>query len=145
MIYLDTSAIVPYYVPEVLSDTVEILLQEEKDQPVISPLVKVEFFSAVSRRVRMAELSRDDGRRITELFNNHVKENLYRFVVLETLHYRLARDWIARFDLPLRTLDALHLAVSRINNLSLITADAKLAESARVLKIDFVLLTASES
>jgi predicted nucleic acid-binding protein len=141
LIYLDTSAIVPYYVPENLSDIVEKLLQQQEEQPVISQLVEVELFSAVSRRVRMGELSRDDARRITELFENHVNESLYRFVLLENQHYRLARDWIARFDLPLRTLDALHLAVSSINNLFLVTADERLAQSATVLGIDVLLLT----
>jgi uncharacterized protein len=57
LIYLDTSAIVPYYVPEKLSDVVEQLLQKQEDQPIISQLVEVEFFSALSRRVRMGEVS----------------------------------------------------------------------------------------
>jgi uncharacterized protein len=38
LIYLDTSAIVPYYVPEKLSDVVEQLLQKQEDQPIISQL-----------------------------------------------------------------------------------------------------------
>lgn len=141
MIYLDTSAIVPYYVPENLSNIVEKLLHQQKDQPVISSLVEVELFSAISRRVRMGELSLNDARRITELFENHINEGLYRFVLLQNQHYRLAKDWIARFDLPLRTLDALHLAVSSIDDLSLVTADNKLAQSATLLGIDILLLT----
>jgi predicted nucleic acid-binding protein len=141
LIYLDTSAVVPYYVPENLSNIVERLLQQQEDQPIISQLVEVELFSALSRRVRMSELSRNDALAITELFKNHINEGLYRLVLLENQHYHLARDWIARFDLPLRTLDALHLAVSSINNLYLVTADDRLAQSATVLGIDVLLLT----
>jgi predicted nucleic acid-binding protein len=96
LIYLDTSAIVPYYVPEKLSDVVEQLLQKQEDQPIISQLVEVEFFSALSRRVRMGEVSQNDARRITELFTNHLNEGLYRLVLLENQHYSLARDWISR-------------------------------------------------
>ncbi|MFM6504811.1 MAG: hypothetical protein ACKPKP_20705 [Dolichospermum sp.] len=44
---------------------------------------------------------------------------------------------------PLRTLDALHLAVCSINNLSLVTADEKLAQSATILGIDILLLTSN--
>lgn len=144
MIYLDTSAIVPYYVPEKLSDVVEQLLQKQEDKPIISQLVEVELFSALSRRVRMGEVSQNDARRITELFENHLNESLYRLVLLENQHYRLARDWISRFDLPLRTLDALHLAVCSINNFSLVTADDKLAQSATILGIDILLLTSKK-
>ena len=143
MIYLDTSAIVPYYVPEKLSDVVEQLLQKQEDKPIISQLVEVELFSALSRRVRMGEVSQNDARRITELFENHLNESLYRLVLLKNQHYRLARDWIFRFDLPLRTLDALHLAVYSINNFSLVTADDKLAQSATILGIDILLLTSN--
>jgi phage-related protein/uncharacterized protein with PIN domain len=144
LIYLDTSAIVPYYVPEKLSDVVEQLLQKQEDKPIISQLVEVELFSALSRRVRMGEVSQNDARRITELFENHLNESLYRLVLLENQHYRLARDWISRFDLPLRTLDALHLAVCSINNFSLVTADDKLAQSATILGIDILLLTSKK-
>ncbi len=143
MIYLDTSAIVPYYLPEKLSDFVEQLLQKQEDKPIISQLVEVELFSALSRRVRMGEVSQNDARRITELFENHLNEGLYRPVLLENQHYCLARDWISRFDLPLRTLDALHLAVCSINNVSLVTADDKLAQSATILGIDILLLTSN--
>lgn len=66
MIYLDTSAIVPYYVPEKLSSVVEQLLQKQEDQPIISQLVEVELFSALSRRVRMGEVSQNDAKRIRE-------------------------------------------------------------------------------
>ena len=82
MIYLDTSAIVPYYVPEKLSNVVEQLLQKQEDKPIISQLVEVELFSALSRRVRMGEVSKNDARRITELFENHLNESLYRLVLL---------------------------------------------------------------
>jgi phage-related protein len=92
----------------------------------------------------MGEVSQNDARRITELFENHLNESLYRLVLLENQHYRLARDWISRFDLPLRTLDALHLAVCSINNFSLVTADDKLAQSATILGIDILLLTSKK-
>ncbi|MFM8005528.1 MAG: type II toxin-antitoxin system VapC family toxin, partial [Dolichospermum sp.] len=62
----------------------------------------MELFSALSRRVRMGEICQNDARRITELFENHLNEGLYGLVLLENQHYRLARDWISRFDLPLR-------------------------------------------
>lgn len=45
------------------------------------------------------------------------------------------------FDTPLRTLDALHLAVAASNNLRLVTADETLAEAANVFGVAVQLLT----
>ena len=56
MIYLDTSVIASFYWAEALSDTVEELLSTETE-PGLSQLVEVELFSALSRRLRMREIS----------------------------------------------------------------------------------------
>ena len=56
------------------------------------------------------------------------------------IHYHLAREWISRFTTPLRTLDALHLAVASQNNIRLVTADTALAASAQFLGVDILLL-----
>jgi predicted nucleic acid-binding protein len=52
LIYIDTSVLVPFYLPEALSDAVDELLRIE-DKPALSQLVEVELFSAVARKLRM--------------------------------------------------------------------------------------------
>jgi predicted nucleic acid-binding protein len=52
----------------------------------------------------------------------------------------MAKNWISQFNAPLRTLDALHLAITSINNLNLFTADFKLAESARLFGVEVVMI-----
>ena len=47
------------------------------------------------------------------------------------VHYEIARDWIGRFATPLRTLDALHLAICSSADGLLLTSDRGLAEAAR--------------
>ncbi len=49
--------------------------------------------------------------------------------------YDIARNWIGNFETPLRTLDALHLAVAFTNKLDIVTADIALAKSAEILGI----------
>jgi predicted nucleic acid-binding protein len=44
------------------------------------------------------------------------------------------------FRYPLRTLDALHLAVASSENLKLVTIDKNLSKSAKALSIDVMLL-----
>jgi predicted nucleic acid-binding protein len=50
-------------------------------------------------------------------------------------------NWIAEFNTPLRTLDALHLAIAAHNQAPLLTADVRLAESAKKLGIDVTFIS----
>lgn len=139
MIYLDTSVIAPFYWAEALSNTVEELLRTETERG-LSQLVEVELFSALSRRVRMREISQEDARTIATRFSYHLDSNFYLRIPIESVHYQLARDWIGRFDTSLRTLDALHLACASSNNIRLVTADDALARSAETLGIEVQLV-----
>lgn len=139
MIYLDTSVVAAFYWTEALSDKVEQLLRDEAE-PRLSQLVEVELFSALSRRVRMTEISQEDARRIVERFETDLDSGFYTRIELEPVHYNLAREWIGRFDTPLRTLDALHLAIASSNNLCLVTADEALAGSAEAFGVEVQIL-----
>ncbi|MBE9166641.1 type II toxin-antitoxin system VapC family toxin [Pleurocapsales cyanobacterium LEGE 06147] len=108
----------------------------------LSRLVEVELFSALSRRVRMREISQEDAKEITIRFQTHLDNDFYIRIPLETAHYQLARELIGRFDTPLRTLDALHLACTSSKNIRLVTADDALARSAEVLGVRVQLLRA---
>jgi predicted nucleic acid-binding protein len=138
--YLDTSVLVPFYLPEALSDAVEQLLRAEAQRG-LSQLVEVELFSAVSRRVRMGEISLEQARQIAERFQIHLDSGYYTRIPLQPIHYSLAREWLSRFDRPLRTLDALHLAVAASNHLRLVTADEALARAADAFGVEVQLLT----
>lgn len=139
MIYLDTSIVAPLYWREALSDAVEGLVLSETELG-LSQLVEVELFSALSRRVRMGEISQDDATAIVERFQTDIDNGFYCSITLETIHYHLAREWISQFTTPLRTLDALHLAVAFQNNMRLVTADAALAASGQFLGVEIILL-----
>ncbi len=139
MIYLDTSVIAPFYWSEALSDLVEELLRKENKRG-LSQLVEVELFSALSRRVRMREISQEEARAIANRFQTHLDNDFYLLIPIESVHYQLARNWIGQFNTSLRTLDALHLACASYNNIRLVTADDALAASAEALEIEVQLL-----
>jgi predicted nucleic acid-binding protein len=111
MIYVDTSVLVAYYCPEPLSEKVETFLTAHT-KPIISALTEIELFSTVSKKVRTKEMKRKDAGRVIARFLADIENDYYTYLSLEASHYRLARDWIGMFILPLRTLDALHLAIS---------------------------------
>ena len=74
--YLDTSVLVAYYVPELLSPKAEQFLQS-KPQPVISELTHLEFYSALSIRLRINTLTSEDIARIRELFEQHLSAGYF--------------------------------------------------------------------
>ncbi|MCF6334337.1 MAG: type II toxin-antitoxin system VapC family toxin [Spirochaetales bacterium] len=134
MYYLDTSVLVALYIPEINSSKIQDFITG-KAKMSISPLSKIEFNSAVSRRVRMKDISRADGIRIISFFQLHIKERIYQSFPILQREYELAQSWIGSFDTALRSLDALHLAVAFTNKLELVTSDIILAKAAADLGI----------
>ncbi len=129
MHYLDTSVLAAYYHPEPRSAQVQQVLRDLHG-PTISPLVKLELHSALAIKVRRGDLAPSQAGQIVSLFHLHVGSHLYRIVPIGPREYERAQSWIGAFRSPLRTLDGLHLATAYANQLTLVTADRALAESA---------------
>jgi uncharacterized protein len=132
LIYLDTSIIVPAYCVEPLSDRVDELLRRETDLA-ISSLTEVEFYSALSRKVRQRDLTLDEAQQISIDFQTDLNARIYQRLVVEATYYELAQGWISQFNTVLRTLDALHLAIASSYEIPVVTADIGLAQSGRSL------------
>ena len=135
-VYIDTSALLPYYLPESLSESAERLLRSVP-LPAISDLTEVELASALARKVRQGELAREAALHVKALFATHAQGGYFRRLRVSHGHFSLAKDWIGQLDLPLRTLDGLHLAIAALEELELVTADEGLARSAEALGIAF--------
>lgn len=139
MFYLDTSVLVAYYFPEILSKAAEKFLL--KNQSVaLSDLSEVEFTSAIAKKIREGFLSKEDGFHVFSQFELHREEEMFEKISVSPEHYQLAKHWIAEFDTSLRTLDALHLAIASKEDLRLVTADRKFSESAKKLKIPTIFI-----
>jgi uncharacterized protein len=108
-------------------------------------LTALELVSTLSRKIRDKELSSADGNKIVSQFHAHIEQHLFKWVAIELLHYQTAKGWIAQFATPLRTLDALHLAVASSHNLTLVTADAQLAAAARNFGVGIKLIVQKQT
>ncbi len=139
MIYIDTSVLAAYYCPEALSDKVEEILLNTKE-PAVSQLTEIELASAISRKIREHTVSKEDAEMILSLFQTHIDQKSFIYLPIQTKHYSIAKKWIAQFNTPLRSLDAIHLAIAYKKNITILTADAKLADSAKILGVDVRLL-----
>ncbi len=105
ILYLDTSALVKLYLSEEGSEATR-LAAAASDEKVTSPIAYAELRSALSRKLRMKELSEQAFRRHKSDFERDwevlTKSALDRFTI------RRAADLVELF--PLKAYDAIHLA-----------------------------------
>ncbi|MPZ14821.1 MAG: PIN domain-containing protein [Chloroflexi bacterium] len=138
--YLDTSVVVAYYLPEPLSARAQEFYAAQTS-PAVSELVELEFLAALSQRMRVGDLLRVQAEQVASLFLTHLDGGWYTRIHLHAGHFRSARDFVERFDVPLKSPDALHLAAAAAEGLQLVTADQQLARNAAILGLAVQLIT----
>lgn len=130
--YVDTSYLVPYYLPEANSDVVEKrLLKLPVGSLVISSLVRAEFASLLSRKCRAKEMGQADARRTMTAFDRHLGSGSLRMISILSSDFQQATEWIMAMQHALRAPDALHLAVAARQDAVCWTLDRGLAKAAR--------------
>jgi hypothetical protein len=137
--YLDTSALAKWYVNETRSeDVADYLLGESA--VTISRLTIVEFRCLLARRRRAKELSATMEQRILSTFEQHIRDGLISVQPLDDQHAVEATHLLARLGAhPLRTLDALHLAIARSLGVeTVVTADRVMAAAAAAVGLKTV-------
>lgn len=138
-LYIDTSVLLPAYVPERMSDKAVTRLSEA-GEICVSRLAEVEFYSALARKMRMRELDPAQVQRVADTFARHLHSGLYTTLRISNEAFDLSCNYLKKFASNLRTLDALHLACCANAQLTLITADKTLAECARQFDVASELL-----
>jgi predicted nucleic acid-binding protein len=133
--YLDTSALLPYYRKEATSQAIQGFLSSLRIPVAISDLTGLEFASAVSRWVRMKEITEAQAGLLENAFAGDARSGLFRRLSITTKHYRQAHQWISSGKTALRTLDALHVACCFGAGLEIVTSDELLALSADTLGV----------
>lgn len=128
-IYLDASALVKLFVPEPESETLNQALVGAEDV-ILSDLALTEMASALGRRTREGLLTQAEARRL-----HHEAEKLgascRRAELTPPVHRRADRLLLTSRKLPLRTLDALHVAMAlETAAATLVTYDPRLREAA---------------
>lgn len=129
--YIDTSALVKWYVPEPGSEEVVEYLRQSCPA-FISLLTKVEMWSTINRHSRSGRLDAEMKSRILATFEGDIVAGYLQLVPLTVEAFLTAESLLgAHSDVPLTTLDALHLGTLAASGLSeLATADRVMAEAA---------------
>lgn len=101
----------------------------------VSDLAVTEATSALSRRLRQGELTGDVARRVQHAIVGRLDEGGYRRVELtREVHRRAEHFLLSLTETPLRTADALHLALATSAPApSLASFDVRLAAAARAV------------
>ena len=132
--YLDTSVHLPTLIVEPSTEAVYDYLSAINQELLVSDLAAAEVASALSRLVRMGRLTgADAAARLTDFDAWRAAMSLP--VDIRVADARLAYIYVQRFDLALRAPDALHLAIARRLDATLITLDRRLVTAARELGI----------
>lgn len=109
-VYLDTSALVKLFIDEPESDALNAELSAV-GEVVLSDVGLTELASALGRRAREGALTAAEAKRVY----GHAERLVEACRLVEStprVHTRAARLLLTSRDVPLRTLDALHLALA---------------------------------
>lgn len=135
MLYLDTSVLVPLFVPEPESDVVRAWFAAHTQEVLaISDWTLTEFASAMGIKVRDKGLKPDQARKACALMGELAGDSLSVFTPKRS-DYRRAAEHLGHSALGLRAGDALHLAIAQNENADCFyTFDRRLLDAARKLK-----------
>jgi predicted nucleic acid-binding protein len=131
MIYLDTSALLKRYITEPESDAFDEFFLAHLPHA-ISRLTFVEMRCALARRRRAGEILPQLEQAAMEELRNDMQDGALVLHALADGHVAAAYHLIGEVaDIPLRTLDAIHLAIAReLGAKGFASADFKQAEAA---------------
>ncbi len=134
--YLDTSALAKWYLNEALSDEVDAYLRSVSFAR-ISWLTIVEMRCLLARRRRDGELTLEQEQECQGLFEDDIGQGHLHVLPLDDDCPRTAVRLMEQLpEHPLRTLDALHLAMVRNSTCDVLaTADRVMAAAANHLAI----------
>ena len=138
MVYLDTSAAVPLFVPEPSSDLIDKWLSA-CDVPIVSSdWIITEFASALSIKERSGALSAKDAKAAWRSFETFCQAGL-RLAPVSRQAFEEAAKMARQPMHGLRSSDALHLAVAlEIGAKTIATLDTMMASNAKRLKMKAV-------
>jgi uncharacterized protein len=132
--YLDANLLVVLVTPEAFSERAQSFVEQHPNSLIVSDFGAAEFSSVTARRVRTRHFSPAEGTLALSIFDDWIARSAVR-VEMNAQDVAYATACMRRFDLPLRTPDAIHLAIARRLGATLVTFDGQMAASAEALGI----------
>jgi uncharacterized protein len=127
--YLDASVLVATLVQEASTSAVLRFLSQASEPLLVSDFAAAEVASRLSRLIRMHKMTAEAARNALDRFDIW-RQSDSRRTEIDNSDIVEANGLVRRFELKLRTSDALHLAVSLRISAKLVTLDGALAKAA---------------
>jgi predicted nucleic acid-binding protein len=134
-LYLDASVVVALVTRDAFTFRADSYLRAVAPVLIVSDLAATEFASVVARRVRMKEISPSIAQATFAALDSWLLRSTER-AETTAADVAAAAQALRRLDLPLRTADALNIAIAQRIGATLMTFDEKMAASARALSVD---------
>ena len=132
--YLDASVLIAVLAEEPASAAVRRFLRTHREDRLISDFAAAEVVSAISRLLRMRLLTEEEGSTRLADFDAW-RAAASSAADMHAADARLAYAYVRRFDLRLRAPEALHLAIARRLDTTLVTLDRRMAAAAKELGV----------
>jgi predicted nucleic acid-binding protein len=134
-VYLDASVVVPILLEESHSSAVNDWIEANEARLLLSDLAAAEVASALSLAVRTGRETRTGAeRRLGEFDEWRAALTFEAEIVPDDI--RIADHFVRRFELRLRTPDAIHTAMAQRLGATLITLDRRLLRAASALGVE---------
>ena len=131
-VYVDASVLVALFTNDALAHRADAFLRTQSPVVIVSDFASAEFASAISRHVRMRDIRSEDAHRVFASFDAWASRQAGR-TLTTAADVGSAAAFLRRLDLPLRTPDALNIAIAQRVGADILTFDKRMAQSARVL------------
>ena len=137
MVYLDTSALLKRYIPEANSEAFDAYFIDRAPAS-ISRLGLVETRCALARKRRSRQISPEREKAAMNEIRTDIQDGILVIYPVGDTHFAEGLHLIDKIaKVPLRSLDALHLAIARSLDVhELATADAVMRRAAQALGIN---------
>lgn len=134
MLYVDTSVVLPLFVPEATSPAVMAFVESLPPQELtVSQWTLVEFASVLGRHVRTGRIDGRFADEVTARFEG-LLAGTFAILLPTAADFTLARQWLADPTRGLRAGDALHLAIAGNNDArAIFTFDKNMLRAGREL------------
>lgn len=136
-VYVDANILISALSLDALSSRAEASLRGLGERVIVSDFAGAEFASVIAKRVRMRDLSLNEGKQALAAFDDWVAG---RAEPAETTPQDIAAcaGYLRRLDLPLRTPEALHIALTSRLGATLLSLDKQMLASAKKLGVPCV-------
>ena len=131
-VYLDASILVALFTSDALTERADNFLRKNPSVLIVSDFAAAEFSSVIARHVRTKDINKDDAWLVFSNFDTWTARTTHR-APMSTADIIAAEALLRRFELTLRTPDALNIAMAQRMGAMLATFDIKMASAARTI------------